>query len=1563
MSAPLWKAFFENDVHKFRELLATAAFTSSGAYSKSGIGGSLGSYGASAGSLGTSTGTSPTLSHKAKKTPSDGFHTNFPIRGDKPQHPLSLTRADVNIRDFSGCTLLHHIASSVNENAIDFAVALLDIPLLDLYVQDAENAWTALHRALYFGNIAVARALIDRDFKDAIGGVQSAVGLIKIKDREGNSPFDVYGATVAGRNIQGVSAIPLLAENSDEDENPNAYANNGDSSDTEAHSTIILPRIRVNGDELFTFGSNKNFTLGFGDEDDRQFPERINLKRPERLLSRLTEEHNALSQAPLGSSRSSSVPAVIQYKPILIQDVRLAKLHSAILTNDPEANLYVCGFGPGGRLGTGDEITRFNFVPVCTGGLCSRRVIDIGLGQNHTIAVTNKGEVYTWGNNSFGQLGYTLPSTSIKDEEPLQLVPKQVFGPLKRELVQGAAASRVHSVVYTPTSLFTFGKNDGQLGLVDSDARSLISQTTPRRVAASLFSSSIHTVSAIDKATICLLENHDVWIFANYGYTKLAVSLDSSSDFVKNHFLATRYNVVPNHVCKITSGGDTICVMSNEGDVFTVNISHRMEAGSSNGSTTNPAKIRGALSTPQRIWTSKKGHMAVRDVDVGQDGSIIICTEAGSVWRRVKRAKVKDANAPLSKDFKPKDYKFSRVPGLTRIVAVRSNTFGAYAALRGDSDLLKKQLNVEPRCLWRDLHALVPFSHMAPEEEDSETENPRPRFWTPSVAAGNTSAIMQAVLYAKNIEESVSDLLAKERTAQGWCYDMHVGTTISDIRLPVHECILAARSTTLSRALSTFRTDYFFTISKILTIEYDKHGNILLLFTEMDFLTVFNFVFYAYTDAVADVWLQTRQSPQVILRYRQVRSELMQIAVHLGMQMLEQSVRTQTRPARSLHEDLDRAVGEPSYFENGDVEILLDGVNLKAHSPILCRRCPFFEGLFQGRAAGQWMTARRQQAQEVVQVDLKHINSTIFEFVRRHIYSDVGEELFNHITCPDFESFLDFILEVMSVANELMLDRLSQCCQKVLGEYVENRNVCQLLNAVAPCSSTGFKQAALEYICLNLEGILENQLLNELDEDLMLELDITVRQNQLARLPIAKSGRAEAELLDFYPQLAEIIERGKRARVDQLAFQSRWRHDDVLARSNISRSGYVTEDEDKTRSLMRQRQPRTSSGYQSPLQRSPNLLAKSSKSDLMFDMDDNEEQPSRNPAQPTSNEPLDDSLEIRCQNQTPNPTAKSPWLHTGDSNQWTDIASSSSPGLPGHDGSQQLVHDPDSPIGSRKLQATIPWGSRAVHSQKLDMKAIMTQASSNRVSSISTGLSSLTPNSSHSTKLSQRERKRQQQQAAPQQPLDLPTPEIVEPQANTINASSPWQVASSGAKMSLKEILGAETTSLSPSRSKSDRTPSYPQLTMRQTIPGNVPTTKRTTSEGSLITHPTSSHKSKSTPNTSQAINTPPCSSSSRAMTSASPITIGPSNTPTPKSIRHASYPATTAEPSLQLSMADILSQQQTEKEVFKEAVAKRSLQEIQEEQAFQEWWDQESRKVMEEEQQASAAAAAATAT
>lgn len=1039
MSTLLWTYYFENDVDSFRQVLARATYNAS-AQTRGGKAPYCGNTNSGvAGSPGVGLSTSPILSKTAKPLSN---HATPKLAN------VTLSRADMNWKDSHGVTLLHHIASSTSENASKFAIALLQLPVLDLYVQDEESGWTALHRALYFGNITIARALMDRDIRDAyehssIGISHGAGGLIKIKDREGNSPFDVYGASIMSRNIRHGSDIPLLGGPDDEDDDI-AQGVTGDADDDDGSRRAVAPGTSIDGDQVFAFGSNKNFTLGFGDEDDRQFPERIDLKRPDHLLRRFYNEFEAptcqakkpgLSEGPRSPIQINQLPAAVRYRPLVIQDVQLSKLHSAVLTNDPEANLYMCGFGSGGRLGTGDEITRFGFINIHGGGLSGKKVIHIGLGQNHSIAISSEGETFTWGSNGYGQLGYAPSASGLKDEAPIQLLPKQVFGPLKRELVIGGAASRIHSVVHTSSSLYTFGKNEGQLGLVDSDARSLTVQNTPRKVAASLFSSSVKAVSAIDKATTCLLENHDVWVFSYYGYTKMSFPLEGISNYFLKSIWGQESQGTENHICKITSGGDTICAMSRMGDVFTVHVSQKVEHSTATTSTTNPAKIRGALSTPQRVWSLRKGHMAVRDVDVGQDGSIIICTESGSVWRRVKRAKIKDATAAGLSEYKAKDYKFSRVPGLTRIAAVRSNTFGAYAAVRKDFDVLKTQVEVESNTLWKDLYLLVPFHGFG--DEDSDTENPTPRFWTSS-QRDDVSTIRRAVLTSSNPERQLAELLAEQEGSAGSTYNVRLGTTLSDVRIPVHDFMLGARSETLRQALTTFRQAYFFTIPEIMNIEYDSDGKTLILFRGVDFITIFNLALYVYTDSVVDVWHQTRHAPALAFRYRQIRNELMKIASHLDMQKLEQAVRVMTAPPKTLNKDFERAILQPGYFDNGDVRVALDGESVKVHSALMVQRCPFFGGLFQGRAAGMWISSRREQMQvqqDAISIDLKHVDPDVFKYVLQHLYADTDEEMFDDVVTTDIDAFLDLIMEVTSVANELMLDRLAQCCQKMLGRF------------------------------------------------------------------------------------------------------------------------------------------------------------------------------------------------------------------------------------------------------------------------------------------------------------------------------------------------------------------------------------------------------------------------------------------------------------------------------------------------------------------------------------------------
>lgn len=80
--------------------------------------------------------------------------------------------------------------------------ALLDHPLLDLYAQDPESGWNALHRSLYTGNVSIARLLLAKERIHLTTNTNQAVvwkvgQLIKTKDNEGNSPFDVYNSTIA----------------------------------------------------------------------------------------------------------------------------------------------------------------------------------------------------------------------------------------------------------------------------------------------------------------------------------------------------------------------------------------------------------------------------------------------------------------------------------------------------------------------------------------------------------------------------------------------------------------------------------------------------------------------------------------------------------------------------------------------------------------------------------------------------------------------------------------------------------------------------------------------------------------------------------------------------------------------------------------------------------------------------------------------------------------------------------------------------------------------------------------------------------------------------------------------------------------------------------------------------------------------------------------------------------------------------------------------------------------------------------------------------------------------
>ena len=67
------------------------------------------------------------------------------------------------------------------------------------------------------------------------------------------------------------------------------------------------------------------------------------------------------------------------------------------------------------------------------GGLAKKKVISVALGQDHSLAITEQGEIFSWGSNKFGQLGYNLPRANNRDDVSIQTTPRQIFNPFKKE--------------------------------------------------------------------------------------------------------------------------------------------------------------------------------------------------------------------------------------------------------------------------------------------------------------------------------------------------------------------------------------------------------------------------------------------------------------------------------------------------------------------------------------------------------------------------------------------------------------------------------------------------------------------------------------------------------------------------------------------------------------------------------------------------------------------------------------------------------------------------------------------------------------------------------------------------------------------------------------------------------------------------------------------------------------------------------------------------------------------------------------------------------------------------
>ncbi|XAR62370.1 hypothetical protein NMG60_11017102 [Bertholletia excelsa] len=169
-----------------------------------------------------------------------------------------------------------------------------------------------------------------------------------------------------------------------------------------------------------------------------------------------------------GVTMDSVLPKVLESVIVLdVQNIACGGRHAALVTKQGET--FSWGEESGGRLGHGVDSDVLQ--PKLIDALSHTNIELVACSENHSCAVSLSGDLYTWGNGHFGLLGH--------GNEVSHWVPKRVNGPLEGIHVSSISCGPWHTAVVTSAGqLFTFG--DGTFGVLGHGDR--ISVSKPREV-------------------------------------------------------------------------------------------------------------------------------------------------------------------------------------------------------------------------------------------------------------------------------------------------------------------------------------------------------------------------------------------------------------------------------------------------------------------------------------------------------------------------------------------------------------------------------------------------------------------------------------------------------------------------------------------------------------------------------------------------------------------------------------------------------------------------------------------------------------------------------------------------------------------------------------------------------------------------------------------------------------------------------------------------------------------------------------------------------------------------